>query len=137
MKFIIILFYITIALNVFAHPYNNHEERGVFFIAPLTGETVSNPIKITFGAKGVDIVPAGVDLPMSGHHHLLINVDKLPNLKLPIPADSNHLHFGNGQTETEINLPPGKHTLQLLLGNHLHVPHSEPLISDKIEIVVK
>ena len=82
-------------------------------------------------------MPAGVDLPMSGHHHLLINVDKLPSLKLPIPADSNHLHFGNGQTETEINLPPGKHTLQLLLGNHLHVPHSEPLISDKIEITVR
>ena len=137
MRFITVFFCITITLNSFAHRYSNQEERGVFFIAPLTGETVSNPIKITFGAKGVDIVPAGVDLPMSGHHHLLINVDKLPNLKLPIPADSNHLHFGNGQTETEINLPPGKHTLQLLLGNHLHVPHSDPIISDKIEIVVK
>ena len=137
MKFIIILSCITITLNVFAHRYNNHEETGVFFIAPLTGETVSNPIKIIFGAKGVNIVPAGVDLPMSGHHHLLVNVDKLPNLNSPIPADSNHLHFGNGQTETEINLPPGKHTLQLLLGNHLHVPHSEPLISDKIEITVR
>ena len=137
MRFIIILSCMTITLNVLAHSYTNHEETGVFFISPLTGETVSNPIKITFGAKGIDIVPAGVDLPMSGHHHLLINVDKLPNLKLPIPADSNHLHLGNGQTETEINLPPGKHTLQLLLGNHLHVPHSEPLISDKIEITVR
>lgn len=137
MRFIIILSCITITLNVFAHSYHNNEETGVFFIEPLTGETVSNPIKITFGAKGVNIMPAGVDLPMSGHHHLLINVNKLPNLKLPIPADSNHLHFGNGQTETEINLPPGKHTLQLLLGNHLHVPHSEPLISEKIEITVK
>ena len=137
MRFIIILSCITLTLNVFAHRYNNQDETSVFFIAPLTGETVSNPIKIIFGAKGVNIVPAGVDLPMSGHHHLLINVDKLPNMSLPIPADSNHLHFGNGQTETEINLPPGKHTLQLLLGNHLHVPHSDPIISDKIEIVVK
>ena len=66
MRFIIILSCITITLNVFAHRYNNNEETGVFFIAPLTGETVSNPIKITFGAKGIDIVPAGVDLPMSG-----------------------------------------------------------------------
>ena len=71
-------------------------------------------------------------MPDSGHHHLLINVDKLPNLKLPIPADSNHLHFGKGQTETEM-----KHTLQLLIGNHLHIPHSEPIISEKIEITVK
>ena len=63
--------------------------------------------------------------------------DRNPNLKLPIPADSNHLHFGGGQTETEIDLPPGKHTLQLLLGNHLHIPHSQPLISDKIEITVE
>ena len=77
MRFIIVLFCITLTLNAYAHRYSNQEERGVFFIAPLTGETVSNPIKITFGAKGVDIVPAGVDLPMSGHHHLLINVDKL------------------------------------------------------------
>ena len=137
MRLIIILSCVAITLNVLAHRYHNDEERSVFFIAPLTGETVSNPIKITFGAKGVNIVPAGVDLPMSGHHHLLINVDKLPNLKLPIPADSNHLHFGNGQTEAEINLPPGKHTLQLLLGNHLHVPHSQPIISDRIEITVR
>ena len=56
---------------------------------------------------------------------------------MPIPADSNHLHFGNGQTETEINLPEGKHTLQLVIGNHLHIPHSEPIISEKIEITVK
>ena len=105
MRLIIILTCVTITLNVLAHRYHNDEERSVFFIAPLTGETVSNPIKITFGAKGVSIVPAGVDLPMSGHHHLLINVDK--------------------------------HTLQLLLGNHLHVPHSEPIISDRIEITVR
>ena len=73
----------------------------------------------------------------SGHHHLLINVDKLPDLKLPIPADSNHLHFGKGQTETELNLPVGQHTLQLLIGNHLHIPHSDPIISEKIKITVK
>ena len=74
---------------------------------------------------------------MSGHHHLLINVDKLPNLKMPIPADNNHLHFGEGQSEVELNLPEGKHTLQLLIGNHLHIPHSKPIISEKIEISVE
>ena len=137
MRLFILCFSFFMSFNVFAHSYNSKEERGVFFIKPLNGEIVSNPIKVIFGATGIDIVPAGVDLPMSGHHHLLINVDELPNLKLPIPADSNHLHFGGGQTETEIDLPPGKHTLQLLLGNHLHIPHSQPLISDKIEITVE
>ena len=81
--------------------------------------------------------PAGVDKPMSGHHHLLINVKKLPNMKSPIPADSNHLHFGKGQTQTQLNLPSGKHTLQLLLGDYMHIPHEKPIISDKIEIIVK
>ena len=76
-------------------------------------------------------------MPDSGHHHLLINVNELPNLKLPIPADSNHIHFGKGQTETELDLPLGTHTLQLLIGNHLHIPHSEPIISKKIVITVK
>ena len=122
---------------VLAHSYHNDQERKVFFITPSNGEILTNPIKIVFGATGVKIVPAGVEMPRSGHHHLLIDVDKLPNLKSPIPADNNHLHFGAGQTEVEINLPEGKHTLQLLLGNHLHIPHADPLLSEKIEITVK
>ena len=68
----------------------------------------------------MEIVPAGLDKPESGHHHLLVNVDELPNMKMPIPADKNHLHFGKGQTEATIDLPKGKHALQLLLGNYLH-----------------
>lgn len=113
------------------------EPRKVFFIKPLDKEHVTNPVIIEFGVKGMKIVPAGADEPMSGHHHLLLNIDKLPNMKYPIPADENHLHFGKGQTQTKLNLPPGKHTLQLLLGNHLHIPHEVPLISEKIEIIVK
>tara|TARA_B100000035_G_scaffold278218_1_gene257019 strand:- start:1481 stop:1867 length:387 start_codon:yes stop_codon:yes gene_type:complete len=123
--------------SVLAHSYHNDQERKVFFITPSNGEVLTNPIKIVFGATGVKIVPAGVEMPRSGHHHLLIDVDKLPDLKSPIPADNNHLHFGAGQTEVEINLPEGKHTLQLLLGNHLHIPHADPLLSEKIEITVK
>ena len=135
---IIILFLCVVFLpHATAHRYHSDDPKRVYFITPSDGITTTNPVKIKFGTTGVNIVPAGVDMPDSGHHHLLINVDKLPNLKLPIPADSNHLHFGNGQTETEINLPEGKHTLQLLIGNHLHIPHSEPIISEKIEITVK
>ena len=137
MRFIILFLYVAFLPDAIAHGYHSDETKKVYFITPSDGTTVTNPVKIKFGATGVNIVPAGVDMPDSGHHHLLINVDKLPDLKMPIPADSNHLHFGNGQTETEINLPVGKHTLQLLIGNHLHIPHSEPIISEKIEITVK
>ncbi|MBR76341.1 MAG: rod shape-determining protein RodA [Flavobacteriales bacterium] len=115
----------------------SNEEQKLFFIMPSDGEIVKSPVRVKFGIEGMEIVPAGVDKPMSGHHHLLINLKKLPNMKMPIPADKNHLHFGKGQTETQLELPKGKHTLQLLLGNHLHIPHDKPLISEKIEITVE
>ena len=105
-------------------------------MTPLTGETVSNPIKITFGAKGVNIVPAGVDLPMSGHHHLLINVP-LPDLTRSIPSDENHIHYGKGQTSDTIELPKGVHRLRLVLGNFAHIPHDDPIISDELIIEVR
>ena len=132
------LFLFLIALN--ACSYNethSNINKELFFLTPSNGEEVTSPVVIKFGVIGMDIVPAGVNKPMSGHHHLLVNVDRLPNMKMPIPADKNHLHFGKGQKETTLDLPKGKHTLQLLLGNYLHIPHKEPLISKKIEIIVK
>ena len=108
----------------------------VFFISPADGETLSNPVKVVFGIKGMDVVPAGTHAPDSGHHHLLIDSD-LPDFGLPIPKDSNHIHFGDGSTETEITLKPGPHRLQMLLGDHLHIPHDPPLISDSITIHVE
>jgi len=123
-------------IQSYTESYSDKNKR-LFFITPSNGEEVTNPVAIRFGIVGMEIVPAGKDKPMSGHHHLLINVEKLPNMKSPIPADKNHLHFGKGQTETQLNLPSGRHTLQLLLGDYMHVPHEEPLISDKIEIIVK
>ena len=132
------LFLFLIALN--ACSYNethSNINKELFFLTPSNGEEVTSPVVIKFGVIGMDIVPAGVNKPMSGHHHLLVNVDRLPNMKMPIPADKNHFHFGKGQKETTLDLPKGKHTLQLLLGNYLHIPHKEPLISKKIEIIVK
>ena len=116
---------------------NVNDEPKLFFIMPSNGQVLTSPIKVRFGIRGMEIVPAGVDKPMSGHHHLLINVDKLPNMEMPIPADGNHIHFGKGETETTLVLPKGKHELQLLLGNHIHVPHKNPLISEKIEIFIE
>ena len=136
---LLIFFFIAFlfsSIQSHAESYSN-ENKKLFFITPSDGEKITSPVTIKFGIVGMEIVPAGVDMPDSGHHHLLVNVDKLPNMKLPIPADENHLHFGAGQTETTINLPKGKHTLQLLLGNHLHVPHDDTLISERIEIIVK
>jgi len=108
----------------------------VFFISPADGATVSNPISIEFGISGMDVVRAGNNQPGSGHHHLLIDTE-LPNLGLPIPADEHHVHFGDGSTETEISLPPGEHTLQMLLGDYLHIPHQPPLVSTAVTITVE
>jgi hypothetical protein len=108
----------------------------VFFITPADGATVSNPITIEFGVEGMEIVKAGTEQPNSGHHHLLIDTE-LPDLSLPIPADEHHVHFGDGRTTTEIVLPPGTHTLQMLLGDYRHVPHDPPLMSDVITVTVE
>jgi|TARA_Y100000389_G_scaffold10797_1_gene10015 hypothetical protein len=138
MRFILIcitLFFVS-PVSSYDGQYSNKNKR-VFFINLNDGESVTSPVTVKFGINGMNIVPAGVDKPTSGHHHLLINLDKLPDMSMPIPADKNHLHFGKGQTETSIELPKGKHTLQLLLGNHIHIPHKIPLLSEKIEIIVE
>tara|TARA_B100001093_G_C26806175_1_gene1005579 strand:+ start:164 stop:559 length:396 start_codon:yes stop_codon:yes gene_type:complete len=108
----------------------------VFIISPKNGEKVSSPVEVIFGLKGMGIAPAGVNFPNSGHHHLLINLNELPDLKSGIPADANHLHFGKGQTQALIELVPGEHTLQLLLGDWMHIPHEVPVVSEKVKIFV-
>ena len=107
----------------------------VYLISPAAGETVSSPVTLQFGLKGMGVAPAGVMKPGTGHHHLLIDTE-LPDMSLPIPADETHRHYGGGQTETELELTPGKHTLQLLLGDERHVPHDPPVFSEKIEITI-
>jgi len=108
----------------------------VFFITPADGDTVSNPVRIEFGIEGMSVVKAGDNKPNSGHHHLLIDTD-LPELGAPVPADANHIHFGDGSTLTEISLEPGQHRLRMLLGDYLHIPHDPPLVSNPITITVE
>lgn len=108
----------------------------VFFISPADGDTVSNPITIEFGIEGMSVVAAGVNEDHSGHHHLLVDTG-VPDTGLPIPADANHIHFGDASTATELTLAPGEHTLRLLLGDHLHIPHDPPVVSDPITIMVE
>ncbi len=108
----------------------------VFFITPSDGETVSSPVSIEFGIEGMTVVAAGDATPHSGHHHLIVN-GELPDLSMPIPATETYIHFGDGSTSTEITLEPGTHTLQLLLGDHLHIPHDPPVTSETITITVE
>lgn len=107
----------------------------VFIVSPVDGATVNSPVSVEFGIRGYALAPAGTQDEGTGHHHLLIDTP-LPALGMPIPADANHLHFGKAQTSTELELEPGTHTLQLLLGDGNHVPHSSPLQSAQITITV-
>ena len=107
----------------------------VYIVSPRDGESVPSPVTVVFGMSGVGVAPAGVAQEGTGHHHLLIDTP-VPPLDQPIPADERHVHFGGGQTETTITLSPGTHTLQLLLGDELHVPHDPPLLSDAVTIEV-
>ncbi len=108
----------------------------VYFITPTDGATVASPVSIEFGIEGMDVVAAGVNEAHSGHHHLLVDTD-LPDPGLPIPADAQHIHFGDASTTTELSLEPGVHTLQLLLGDHLHIPHDPPVTSQQITITIE
>ena len=112
----------------------------VYIISPKDADTVRSPFKVLFGLSGMGVAPAGVDTPNTGHHHLLIDVnyvDEALDPNEPIPQDKNHLHFGAGQTEALIELPAGKHTLQLVLGDSSHHLFRPPLLSDVISVDVK
>ena len=108
----------------------------LYVISPKDGETVKSPVTVRFGLRGMGVAPAGVAFENSGHHHLLIDT-RPPPFDRPIPADANHVHFGKGQTEATVELAPGRHTLQLLLADHLHVPHDPPVISKPVTITVE
>ena len=112
------------------------EEASVHFVTPEDGAIVSSPVRVVFAITGMDLVPAGKDAENSGHHHVLIDTD-LPDLSLPIPADEKHVHFGDGSATAELELPPGKHTLQLLFADYLHIPHDAPVYSERITITVE
>jgi hypothetical protein len=109
----------------------------VYFISPKAGETVGATFTVRFGLKGMGVAPAGINLDKTGHHHLLVDAAALPAMDAPIPADDTHRHFGGGQTEVDLTLKPGQHTLQLLLADYLHVPHDPPVMSESITITVK
>ena len=127
MKLFLRILLILFSINAFSEK--------VYFINLKDGDELKSPFLIQFGLSGKGIAPAGIDVDNTGHHHLLINVDEV-NYSMPIPSSKQHLHFGLGQTETILSLPPGKHKLQLILGDKYHVPHDPPLVSEIIEVNV-
>lgn len=149
---------LTAALAAFASParaHGNHEhptgtaaapaaitrtprpaDAKLYLISPADGETVTSPVRVRFGLTGMGVAPAGVATAATGHHHLVIDAE-LPPLDGPLPKDERHHHFGGGQTETSVELAPGKHTLQLVLADKDHVPHDPPLVSERITITVR
>lgn len=108
----------------------------VYFHYPIDGLSVPERFTVRIGLRGMGVAPAGVNHARTGHHHLLIDTDPGPPDQ-PIPSDYNNIHLGNGQTEVVVTLPKGRHTLQLLLGDHNHTPHNPPVMSPKITVNVR
>lgn len=127
------------AVPAFAQETPSVDGAVAYIISPADGATVTGPVTVQFGLAGMGIAPAEVEVEATGHHHLLINrapFGEGDEAVLAIPADDNHRHFGKGQTEVTLELPPGTHTLQLVLGDHGHVPHVPPVVSDVVTITV-
>ncbi|MGR3761652.1 DUF4399 domain-containing protein [Roseobacteraceae bacterium NS-SX3] len=142
MKYIAAILAGVFALPGYAGDTAAPEGVEVYFGQLENGATVSSPVTVRFGLKGMGVAPAGVEHDNTGHHHLLIDLpafgpDAAEMFGGGIPSDENHRHFGGGQTEAEIELAPGRHTLQLILGDAFHVPHADPVYSDQITITVK
>ncbi len=108
----------------------------VYFANLRNGMVVDSPVKVVFGLTNMGVAPAGVERGGTGHHHLLIDVSEW-DANAPLPANDNFRHFGGGQTETSVELKPGQHTLQLVLGDHNHIPHFPAVMSERITITVR
>ena len=143
-KLLIALALVLLPTALYAGESKAPADAKVYFINLKDGDTVTSPFKVQFGLSGMGVAPAGTEKEHTGHHHILINrpplgkgPDGADELANPLPADDNHKHFGKGQTETTLTLSPGKHTLQLVLGDWSHIPHDTPVVSDIITITVK
>jgi len=129
------LFLPVIAVPTIVMATPSAQDAKVYVVSPKDGDTVSSPVTVIFGLSGMGVAPAGVDKKDTGHHHLLVDGEKLPDMKKPMGQDVKH--FGGGQTEATLDLKPGTHTLQLILGDKAHQPHNPPLVSEKVTITVK
>jgi len=134
-----LLFLVALLLPATAHAQGKpaHKDAYLYFVWPQDGTVIKGAFWCRFGLRNMGVTHAGDDFENAGHHHLLVDVNSPLDYNEPIPQDKNHLHFGAGQTETRIELPPGKHTLQLVLGDAKHYPFKPPVVSKKITITIK
>jgi len=144
MKHLILAALVTLPFGAFAQDTASPDGARVYFVNLDDGATVSSPVTVVFGLEGMGVAPAGTEKENTGHHHLLLNRAPLGEGEFGeeefiygLPADENHMHFGGGQTQTTLELTPGEHTLQLVLGDMGHVPHDPPVMSEQITIVVE
>lgn len=131
---------LVMSLAVFAEDARKKTPEGarLYLIAPAEGARVKSPFTVQFGLSGMGVAPAGIAKEKTGHHHLIIDTDiKDVDMTKPLPATDKIRHFGGGQTETQLELPPGKHTLQMVMGDENHIPFSPPLVSERITITVQ
>ncbi|MEZ5931403.1 MAG: DUF4399 domain-containing protein [Alphaproteobacteria bacterium] len=130
-------FFLPLAGAAFAQELSDSPEGArAYIISPADGDVVTSPVTVVFGLTRMGVAPAGMERIDTGHHHLLIDAE-LPYMDEPIPSSDNYLHFGGGQTEVQLDLEPGEHHLQLLLGDSNHIPHNPPVMSEPITITVK
>lgn len=140
----VVTFATLLAAPVFAQDTPAPADAKVYFVNISDGDTLSSPVTVVFGLEGMGVAPAGTEKENTGHHHLLLNRPPLgegpegaDELAYGLPADDNHIHFGGGQTQVTLDLPPGQHTMQLVMGDLNHVPHATPVASDVITITVE
>ena len=127
-----------LAVPAFAERTMAPEGARAYIVSPEAGATVSSPVTIVFGLEGMGIAPAGVEAENTGHHHLLIDIAPEDlDLSTALPADDNVRHFGGGQTQVTVELEPGEHSFQLLLGDHNHIPHEPPVVSEVVTFTVE
>lgn len=143
---LVILSFFSILISSIAFAGETPSKLGAkqYFVNLKDGDVVSSPVKVIFGLSGMGVAPAGVEMENTGHHHIFIDrpplgkgEDGKEEFEVNIPADERHIHYGKGQTETMLELSPGKHTLQLVLGDQFHIPHNPPVFSQVITITVK
>jgi hypothetical protein len=130
----------TLALLSFAANAQNApagKDAYLYFVWPQDGSVIKGAFWARFGLRNMGVTHAGDTFANAGHHHLLINVNDPLDPNEPIPQDKSHLHFGAGQTEARIELPPGRHTLQLVLGDAKHYPFNPPVVSRKITVTIR
>lgn len=137
-----VLLSVTVPANAGETPAPEGAE--VYFVNLEDGATVTAPVTVLFGLKGMGVAPAGTETEATGHHHILVNRPPLgegpegsEELNVSLPADDHHRHFGGGQTQVTLDLEPGTHTLQLVMGDRNHVPHDPPVASEVITITVE